>query len=115
MPGEPKTFKKNCGQVLGGCLGIILLGAIVGFLMNREKNAWTGLFYDTPGSTYTSTVKKNLKSVDACRTWAQKEADKRNLADGAWDYDCGTGCEIESTPADRSQNLSHYVCAETTK
>jgi hypothetical protein len=118
MPDEKQTFKGNCGKVLGGCLGIILFGVIVGFLMNREQKAWAGFFYpDATNTESTSIIENNLKSLEKCRKWAQAEAKDLGLAEGVWDYECGTGCSISdsTTTQDRAQGFNRYSCSEYTK
>ncbi|HNT29553.1 MAG TPA: hypothetical protein PKL83_01225 [bacterium] len=118
MPAEPQSFKKNCGSVAGGCLGIIGFGLLIGFFMNREQKAWAGFFYPDATQTETTTIiEKNLKSLEKCREWAESEAEERGLQEGAWDYECGTGCKVSDTTTsqDRAQGYVQYGCAEYTR
>lgn len=57
----------------------------------------------------------NLNSVEECRAWAAEAAEKLNLSDSEWDYECGIKCVYAEKYSIGSQRSSYYNCQEVTK
>jgi len=114
MEGDNKqTFKGNLQSCFGYIVGfaLIILGA--NFFINKDKSEYMGMFYSTdePRSVYE--FQKGFKTLDKCRDWAKEQAEKNNLKDGEWDYDCGIGCKLASENFDPS--VTKYDCAKLEK
>jgi sulfatase maturation enzyme AslB (radical SAM superfamily) len=104
-------------QIVGTCLGLILVPVLIGLGMSAqekhdEKYPWLGTFY-----MYGNVESDNneLKTVEECREWANKRAESKDLAEGEWDYECGTGCKYADDTIKGGQQIKTYNCAEVTK
>jgi len=77
-----------------------------------EKYPWRGTFY-----MYDRVNDDNdeLKTVDECRAWANEKADKMDLEEGEWDYECGRGCEYSDDSIEGGKQIKTYNCVEITK
>lgn len=82
----------------------LLLSAFL--LSGCSNDSWTGFYYpDITKMNDESTwrIQPSLKSLEACRNWADDMAGDNNKV---WDYECGTGCRYE-------KDIKMNVCKET--
>lgn len=104
-------------QVLGTCLGLILIPVLIGLGMSAqekhdEKYPWRGTFYMN-GSV--NDDNDELKTLEECRAWANDKAEKMDLSEGEWDYECGRGCKYTDDEIKGGKQIKNYACVEITK
>jgi hypothetical protein len=104
-------------QIIGSCLGLILIPVLIGLGISMqekhdEKYPWRATFY------INDSVKDDnneLKTLDECRAWANEKAEKMDLKEGEWDYECGRGCEYSDDSIEGGRRVKTYSCIEITK
>lgn len=89
------------GYTLGCIIGIgILIGiGYLGFILLKDvitPRPWKGMFFPDASNTGYSSVTKDFKTLEECRGWANNEAEDSSLSAGAWSYECGKNCKLNS-------------------
>lgn len=105
-------------QIIGTILGLILIPVLIGWGMKAserkaEKYPWSVSFF--MGENLTDSKKNEFKTLEECREWAQKKADRQNLEEGKWDYECGLGCEYVDQSVSGGRQVQTYECSDIKK
>ena len=122
---QPKEEISTKKKVATGCLTLLkyFIGIIfVGFLINlgMEKDEEHDLKYPWFGSmwyvgSHSIIDDGQFKTLEECREWAKKEAEKKNLKEGNWDYSCGTNCSFSDQGISNGRKVNTFECTKLTK
>jgi hypothetical protein len=115
-------MSEKATQIIGTCLGMILIPVLIALGMSAaekhdEKYPWRGSLYsvDQDGGKRIIEDNDELKTVEECRSWANERADRKDLEDGKWDYECGSGCTYEDDEIAGGKRIKNYGCTTVTK
>lgn len=105
-------------QIIGTIIGIIAIPLLIGWGMKAterkaEKYPWSVSFYMS-GNIQDSKLSE-FKTLEECREWAVKKAERMNLEDGEWNYECGRGCKYTEQKIEGGQQVQTFVCTEIQK
>ncbi len=116
---EENSKSGKAVQVIGTIIGIIAIPLLIGWGMNREEKKaaeypWSVTFY-YPKDNINDSKQSGFKTLEECREWAQEKADRLNLEDDSWDYECGEGCKYVDQSIEGGQKVNSLVCTEIAK
>jgi hypothetical protein len=110
----------GCKSFVLGCLGILLVGALLMFFMNRDKEynieyPWYGSVWYTYSSSTSVFGDQQFKTLAECREWALKQGSDKDLDEGAWSYSCGFNCDFTDQNISGGRKVNNYECQELTQ
>ena len=120
MDPKPEGSKwEKITQVIGTIIGIILIPVLIGWGMKsqerkEEQYPWSVTLYYPKDNIYDSKNSK-FKTLEECREWVLEKADKINLEEGMWDYECGRGCTYTDQSIQGGQKVNTYECTEISR
>ena len=95
---------KNKGNII---LLAVLLGALIwGISTFFKKDSYIGFYYPDASNLLNDIQSEGIfDSLEACRSWINKQVEIYNQDNSDYDYECGKNCDISGGKP--------YVCEET--
>lgn len=112
-----KTEKTQ--QIVGTVIGLIAVPLLIGWGMKlsekkAEKYPWSVSFYIND-ILKDSSKRSEFKTLEKCREWAKEKAEKMDLEEGKWNYECGRGCEYTDQSIEGGRQVQTFECVEISK
>lgn len=82
-------FKENWIKIL---LLVVVIATAVQFF---KSDTWHPVYYPNPTNLTNHVNGPVVDSLEQCRDWIEREANRRGQTAGQYDYECGLNCNYE--------------------
>jgi hypothetical protein len=113
----PANAKETITKLFGGIIGLVVIGLLLSWGMSAQKKKeakypWRGSVYNVANDASTIHDTEQFKTVDECRTWANRRASDLSLNTSTWGFVCGTDCTWKENSVTSGRQIKQYECTE---
>lgn len=104
-------------KLLSGIFGIAVVVGLIAWGMSAQKKhddayPWKGAVLSLANEQRTIVDSKDFKTLQECRTWANKRLSDLDYTSTTGSFSCGTGCTWTNDKIVGGKRVNQYECTE---